>query len=82
MKDNIKEISILVTGFLSALMGFLATLNIEFQWLSEASINAFGVFLVATIVLIVAVYSIYKNTFVVTKKAKMQKEELKRKGLK
>lgn len=81
-KENAKELATLITGWLTALMGFLATLNIKFEWLTEASINAFGVFVVATITLVVSAYAIYKNTFVITKKAKKQKEELKRKGLK
>jgi len=81
-KENAKELATLITGWLTALMGFLATLNIKFEWLTEASINAFGVFIVATIILVVSVYAIYKNTFVITDKAKKQKEELKRKGLK
>lgn len=81
-KENAKELAALIMGWLTALMGFLATLNIKFEWLTEASINAFGVFIVATIILVISVYTVYKNTFVVTKKAKRQKEELKRKGLK
>lgn len=58
----------------------LATLNIKFEWLTEASINAVGLFIVATIMLIVGIYSVYKNTFVLTKKARKEKEELKKKG--
>lgn len=81
-KETAKEIATLVTGWLGALMGVLATLNIKFEWLTDASISAIGVFIVATIMLVVGIYSVYKNTFVVTEKAKRQKAELKRKGLK
>ena len=81
-KESAKELATLITGWLTALMGFLATLNIKYEWLTEASINALGVFIVATIILVVSSYAIYKNSFVITDKAKKQKEELKRRGLK
>lgn len=35
-KDKNKGLAIMISGFLFALMGFLSTLNIEFEWLSEA----------------------------------------------
>lgn len=82
MNDKIKEITILITGALMALMGFLATLNIQYEWLTKESIDAFGVLITAVVVLVLTLYTVYKNTFIITKKAKQQKAELKRKGLK
>ncbi|MFD2208548.1 phage holin [Virgibacillus halophilus] len=79
--DKVKGIVILVVGFLQALMGFLATLNIRFEWLSNESINAFGVLLTAFIMLVAGVYAVWKNTFT-GKKAQRQNEELHKKGLK
>ncbi|WP_068672269.1 phage holin [Oceanobacillus sp. Castelsardo] len=79
--DKIKGIVILLVGFLQAVMGFLATLNIEFQWLTDASISAFGVMISAAIMLIVGIYTVWKNTFT-GKKAQRQNEELHKKGLK
>ncbi|UFT98079.1 hypothetical protein KO561_12790 [Radiobacillus kanasensis] len=64
MKNKIKDISILIVGFLSTAMGFLATLNIKFEWLTEASINSFGAFFVATGMLIAGVIATWKNTYV------------------
>ncbi|MCD5324798.1 MULTISPECIES: phage holin [Pontibacillus] len=81
MKEKAKEFSILVVGFLSAIMGFLATLNIKFQWLTEASIDAFGAVIVAAVMLISGAYAVWKNTFV-SKKGLEQKNALKEKGLK
>ena len=81
-KEELKEIATLVSGFLMAVMGFLATLNIKFEWLTEASISAFGTVIVAAGILVVTLYAVYKNTFVLTKRAKEQKETLKQKGLK
>ena len=79
--DKIKGIVILIVGFLQAGMGFLATLNIEFEWLTDASISAFGVFIAATLMLIVGLYAVWKNTFT-SPRAQRQNEELHRKGLK
>ncbi|MCA1029216.1 SPP1 phage holin family protein [Cytobacillus kochii] len=74
INDVVKQI----VGFLSAIMLFLGTLNIEFQWLTDASISAFGVVLSAGIFLGVNLYTIYKNHYGFTEKAKQQKAWLKR----
>ena len=76
MKSKWKDISILIVGFLSAGMGFLATLNIKFEWLTEASINSFGVFFVAAAMLITGAYAVWKNTYI-TKKSSKKKKGLK-----
>lgn len=70
MKKKWKDISILVVGFLTATMGFLATLNIKFEWLTETSISAFGAFFVALAMLATGVYATWKNTHVKDKKRK------------
>ena len=77
-----KDIVILVTAALSALMLFLGTIGVAFDWFTEASINAFGVLLGAIIALTIALFGIYKNTYALTEKARKQDEELKRRGLK
>lgn len=79
-KDKRKGTAILVSGFLFALMGFLATLNIEFGWLTEASINSFTILIVAAAQLIITLFATWKNTFT-GKKAQKQNAELKKKGL-
>ena len=78
----LKDILTLVGGFLSALLFFFGTIGITFSWFTVDSINAFILVLSAFITLVINVYAIYKNTYVITKKARMQKEELKNKGLK
>lgn len=75
MKNKIKDISILIVGFLSATMGFLATLNIKFEWLTTESINAFGAFFVAAGMLVAGLYAVWKNTYV-SKNAGLQKKAL------
>lgn len=73
--DKIKGTVILIVGFLQALMGFLATLNVKFEWLTDASVSAFGILITAGIMLIVGVYAVWKNTFT-GKKAQEQNKEL------
>lgn len=79
--DKMKGLGILLSGWLFAIMGFLATLNIKFEWLTSASINAFVALIIATIMLIGSIYAVWKNTFV-SKKAQKQNRELCKKKLK
>ncbi|CDQ17933.1 phage holin [Halobacillus karajensis] len=81
MKEQIKEVATLVGGFLTAIMGFLATLNIRYEWLTEASISAFVTLIVAGGMLGIGVYSVWKNTYV-SKKGKEQKRVLQERRLK
>ena len=78
----IKDTLTLLGGFLSALLFFFSTIGISFNWFTEDSINAFIWVLSAFITLVVNLYAVYKNTYVLTKKARIQKEELKKNGLK
>ena len=83
-----KDLSILVVGFLAATMGFLAALNIEFQWLTPESISAFGAFFVAGVMLIAGAIATWKNTHLFTKNEGIKKVALqpqkkrKKKGVK
>jgi len=74
-KDKVKGIAVLVVGFLMAVMGFLATLNIEFEWLTKESINAFGVVFTSGAVLIGGAIATWKNKYV-GEKARKQNEQL------
>ncbi len=77
-----KEVVSQVTGFLTAIMLFLGTINIKFEWFTEDSISAFGLVLSAGILLGVTLYTIYKNHFGFTEKAKKQKAFLEKENLK
>lgn len=82
MNDKIKQYVALFGGFLSAVLLFLGTLNIEFQWFNTESITAFTAVLVAAIPFVLLIYGVYKNSYVMTDEAREQEAELKRKGLK
>lgn len=80
--DKLKQYIGLFGGLLSAILLFLATLNIEFEWFNTESIGAFEGVLIASVPFALLVYGVYKNSYVLTEKAKKQEKELKRRGLK
>lgn len=71
-----KDIATLLGGFLTALLLFLGTVGISFDWFTQESINAFVILIGAAIALGVNLYAIWKNTYV-SKKGQAQKEVLK-----
>ena len=71
-----KDFTTLLGGFLSALLLFLGTIGISFDWFTQESIDAFVVLIGAAIALGVNAYAVWKNTYV-SKKAKEQKQVLK-----
>lgn len=80
--DKLKQYVALFGGWLSAILLFLGTLNVSFDWFNQESIDAFVVVLGASIPFILVLYGIWKNTYLVRKKAKAQENVLKRNGLK
>ena len=81
MEDKWKQYVAQFGGWLSALLLFFGTLNVKFDWFNPESISAFQVVLIATFPLAIAVYGIWKNTYL-SRKAKRQEAILKRSGLK
>ncbi|MER2090933.1 MAG: phage holin [Sporosarcina sp.] len=82
MDDKLKQSVALFGGWLSAVLLFLGTLNIKFEWFNEASIGAFEGVLIAAVPFVIVLYGIWKNTYLVKKQAKAQEAALKRQGLK
>ena len=76
-----KDITILLSGFLTSLLFFLTTIGVSFDWFTIESIDAFVVFIGAVIALGVNGYAIWKNTYV-SRKAQIQKKVLEQRGLK
>lgn len=77
LNDVIKQLA----GFLSALLLFLGTLNIQFEWFTKESIDAFVLVVSAGLLFGTSMFTIYKNHYGFTQKAKQQKEELKKNEL-
>lgn len=82
MEDKLKQYVALFGGWLSAVLLFLGTVGQAYDWFNQESIDAFIIVLTASVPLILVFYGVWKNTFLVTKKAKRQENELKKKGLK
>lgn len=80
--DKIKQYVALFGGWLSAVLLFLQSLGLEYWWFNEETIGTFTNVLVASIPFVLVVYGIYKNSYIITKEAKEQEEELKKQGLK
>lgn len=80
--DKLKQYIGLFGGLLSAILLFLGTLNVEFKWFNTSSIESFTAVLIAMIPFAIAIYGVWKNSYVLTDKAKVQEEVLKRNGLK
>ena len=81
-KDKAKQWIALVGGMLGALLLFLQSVGIEWSWFNAESINSFTVLLTALVPFILVVYGIYKNQYLLSKKAKEQEEVLKRNNMK
>ncbi|MGD7007633.1 phage holin [Metabacillus sp. 84] len=75
-----QDIFTLLSGFLTALLLFLASVGIAFEWLNQESINAFVVLLGAAVALIINARAVWKNTYV-SKEAQDQKRVLERNNL-
>lgn len=82
MDDKLKQYIGLFGGLLSAILLFLATLNVEFEWFNTDSIGAFEGVFIAAVPFVLLLYGVYKNTYVLSEKAKKQERALKQRGLK
>jgi SPP1 family holin len=72
----------MIGGALGALLLFFQSLGFQVEWFNENTINSFINFLTAIVPLGFALYGVYKNQYLITKKAKGQEEALKEQGLK
>lgn len=82
MDDKLKQYFALFGGWLMAVLLFLGTLNIEFEWFNTESIDAFVVVLMASVPFIIVIYGVWKNSYRLSDKAKQQERVLKQRGLK
>lgn len=63
MTQKVTDLVKQVVTVLSALLSFLTIVGIRFDWFTIESINAFGVLLVAFILLCITIYGIWMNTY-------------------
>ncbi|WP_421100943.1 phage holin, partial [Sporosarcina psychrophila] len=77
MDDKLKQYVALFGGWLSAVLLFLGTINVKFEWFNQESIDAFVVVLIAAVPFFLIIYAVWKNTYLVRKRAKEQERVLK-----
>lgn len=80
--DKLKLYIALFGGLHSAILLFLRSLGINFTWFTDDTINAIVEVLLNAVPFVLVIYGVYKNTYIVTKKAKEQEKTLKEVGLK
>ncbi|XVK95958.1 phage holin [Staphylococcus nepalensis] len=76
-KDKLKQFIALIGGFLGALYMALNASGISAEWINPQKVDAWVNVLNTGIPVVLTFYGVYKNTFVVTKKAKNQEKTLK-----
>lgn len=80
--DKLKQYIGFFGGALGAVLLFLQSIGLTFTHFNDDTINAFVNVLESLIPFVLVAYGVYKNTYIVTNKAKIQENELKEKGLK
>lgn len=80
--DKVKQYIAMVGGALGGVLLFLQSLGIDLAYFNEGTISAFVTLLESFVPLILVAYGIWKNQYIVTKKAKKQELDLKIRGLK
>ncbi|MFE4238780.1 phage holin [Peribacillus butanolivorans] len=80
--EKAKQYVAMVGGVLGALLLFFQALGFEISLFNEKTIDAFLNFLLAAVPLAFALYGVYKNQYLLTKKALEQEKTLEKQGLK
>lgn len=80
--DKLKQYISLFGGLLGAILLFLDSLNVKFAWFNQGTINSFVEVLLAAIPFVLVAYGVWKNSYVITDKAKRQEKVLQRNELK
>jgi Co/Zn/Cd efflux system component len=57
-----KDVFTLLGGFLTSVFMFMGTIGVSFEWLTQASIDAFVFMVAAAVALAVNLYAVWKNT--------------------
>ncbi len=81
-KDKLKQYIAFVGGALGGILLFLQSLDIEFLHFNNDTIDAFVGMLESFVPLALVGYGVWKNQYIVTRKAKEQEATLKYKGMK
>lgn len=80
--DKIKQFVALIGGFLGALYLALNASGISAEWINPQKVDLWVNVLNTGVPIALTFYGVYKNTFIIKHKAKVQEEYLKEEGLK
>lgn len=80
--DKLKQYIGLFGGMLGALYLALKSSGIEVEFLNPDKLNAWENFFTSAVPFIIAIYGVYKNTYVIHSHSKAQEEYLKENNLK
>lgn len=80
--DKLKQYIAMFGGFLGALYMLLQSYGIQAEYINPDKVNALVVALNSLVPFALVAYGIYKNTYLLTDKAKKQERVLKKAGLK
>ena len=75
--DKAKQWIALIGGVLGALLLFLNSLGVSFAWFNDETINSFMNFLTTLVPFLLVLYGVYKNQYLLSRKAQKQEEILK-----
>lgn len=75
--DKLKQYIGLFGGLALAVFLFLHTIGIQFTWFNPTSIDAFSGELVGAIPFVLIVYGVFKNSYIITEKAKTHVKNIK-----
>ena len=81
-KDKILQWIGFLGGALGGVLFFLQSLGLELTHFNDQTIDGFVTMLESFVPLILVGYGIWKNQYIVSGKAKVQENELKKRGLK
>ncbi|WP_299514791.1 phage holin [uncultured Rummeliibacillus sp.] len=80
--EKLKQYIGLFGGWLGAVLLFLQSIGVTLAHFNNETIDAFVGVLEASVPFVLVAYGVYKNSYLLSKKAKIQEELLKKKGLK
>lgn len=80
--DKLKQYIGLFGGWLGAVLLLLQSLGVNPKHFNQDTINTFTNVLITGVPFFLAVYGVYKNSYILSKKSKQQENKLKNEGLK
>ena len=81
-QDKLKQYIALFGGMLGALYTLLYSYGLSVEWINPDRVNALVVFLNTLVPFGLVSYGVYKNSYIITRKARKQEKVLKDKGVK